>query len=778
MTNEIEIRVKAVNETASGLDEAKVSAKEAGQLAGEEFSSSFASGASSVSEKAYLTGSEISQMISVGIASGIPEVEAQVQELMAGLPATIDPEVKYAGGYVGDELMAAFLAAVEGGASGDSVASAVVSMGESAQPAAAEAGTTLGTVFSQTLTESATVSMDAFFSSGLGPGVAMMEHDLEAQAAVIGENFGAVFSSKATKGLEDATSRANFIAGGLPSELDKTAASADKAAGSMGGLGSVLMGPVGYGLFSLAYFLPMIGGLFSSGAVSASVFTQAVQQDSNAVGDNTAKVIAQTLAKSDLSAISSQLGLSQAQLIEYAAGEANVQQQVVQAYQAKLKALQETEQAQGRVTAGRSGANATDPTAVSISQLQQQKAALDQVAQAVAVSIQQSAEQSSALYAAEQTNQIYSAAVRAVAASQLLNAQNTLISNQATAQFGSQVLAVESTVQYMTNAMHAANITLQQQTLLSAENSVGLLNLGTSQNSLNQSLVLGETAYSQSTQEANAYGTALTSLNGDTVTLLGSEASFTTSLNSLTTSIKTNGDSLDVNTAKGAANVQTVIAIANAADKAAVAVYQNEVNTKGSTLAYEDANAKLQQEKTAFENQAIAAGMSKDKVKQLADELFQLPSAKDIPINVNTQPAMNGLAEVINRINSSSGTVTIYETPSGTVFSSGGGNKAKAVGGPSSGYAATGGARYANTVMNEYGPEAVNLPNGSMVVPAANTAALMEQMGVGFGGGGKLVVEWVGGNSADKLFELFRENIRFKYGSDPQSVQKALGQNY
>lgn len=435
---------------------------------------------------------------------------------------------------------------------------------------------------------------------------------------------------------------------GLASDLGGVEKAATGATAGMGLMANMMYGPLGMAAFGLMTFWPQISSMFTNSAVSASVFTQAVQQDSQAVGDNTAVVIQSTLAKSDLSGISQQLGLSQAQLIEYAAGEANVQQQVTAAYNAKQTALSAT--SDNEQIHSKAQLESASSAQIESQNLAGQKAALDQVTSAVAQAIQQDAANSAALLAAEQTTQIYTAAVNALGQAQLLQTQQTKMTNQATAEFGSQVLFAESSVSYMNAAMQAAVATGRESALTSAYASVGLLNLGTSQSELNAQLSASETLYTEAQAGAQAYGTALTSLNGSVNTLLGSEASFTTTLSGLTTAVKANGDSLDVNTTKGAANITAITGIATAAQAASVAVYQNDVANGNASKAYQDATDKLAQEKEAFITAADKAGLNKQAVQQLADELFKLPPSVSTTVNVDTSAATNNLDSLYSLI--------------------------------------------------------------------------------------------------------------------------------
>lgn len=586
----------------------------------------------------------------------------------------------------------------------------------------------------------------------------------------------------------------------------------EQASGHMSGLANVMYGPAGMAVFGLMAVLPLLSGMFSQNAVTASAFTSAVQQDSNAVGDNTAATIQQILAKSDLADISRTLGLSQAQLIEYAAGEANVQAAVTAAYNAKQAALgstKDTEQVHSK--AQLEGATSAQ---LQSQALAGQKATLDQVTSAVQAAIVQDKAQSDALLAAEQTTQIYNAAVDALGSKMLLQVESTQMSNEATARYGAQILAAESTQQFMNAAVAAAGVNMElqahatdianeataqygyqviamheqltsmnaaldasqvsmlEQAQTSAQASVGLLGLGDAQSQVNYQLVDAEEQYTASTTQANAYAAALTALSGTTNTLLGAEAAFTTSLGQLDTAVKSNGTSLDVTTTKGAANVTMFTQVATAADKAAAAVYQHEVNTEGATKAYDDANAKLLAEKDAFEQAAEKAGFNKTAVQQLADELYQLPSNIDIGMNVDTEKAKKGVKGLIEWIDAQSGAVTVFENSAGQVWSPGSGaSRAQAVGGPSSA-AAVGGGRSGWTQVDEQGPELMNMPNGTLVMPHANREALAAAGALGGGGrGGGSVEIRFGGNTDGAFASAFMALVR---NGDITILKKAI----
>ena len=241
--------------------------------------------------------------------------------------------------------------------------------------------------------------------------------------------------------------------------------------------------------------------------------------------------------------------------------------------------------------------------------------------------------------------------------------------------------------------------------------------------------------------------------------LLGTEAAVTIALGNLTTSVKTNGTSLDVNSEKGAKNTQAFVSIAGAAVKAASAVYESEFATKGATTAYNDANATLATSKARFIAAADAAGFSKDQVAALAEQLFHLPPAENISITADTGPALASLAGLLYRINTSSGTVRVYTTASGSVGSTGmAGTKAQATGGIVG--AASGGARGSLTWVGEQGPELVDLPYGSTVTPNSNASSLVESGGRGIGGdGGSMQISFAG-NTDSAFATAFMRLVR------------------
>lgn len=80
-----------------------------------------------------------------------------------------------------------------------------------------------------------------------------------------------------------------------------------------------------------------------------------------------------------------------------------------------------------------------------------------------------------------------------------------------------------------------------------------------------------------------------------------------------------------------------------------------------------------------------------------------------------------------------------------------------------------------SAVIGDRGIELMRLPNGTQIMPAANTRTAIES---GHGGNGPALIqiEWIGGNAGDEFLRWLRKNIRVIGGGGPNSVQRALGQ--
>lgn len=573
---------------------------------------------------------------------------------------------------------------------------------------------TLGTVLGSAASAGGTALMglDPILNTTLG---LVQKIANPATVGAAGGLFAAMkFDPSIASGLTNAAGALSKYASGAVTaegESTKLGSAASGMAGALGKGASVMSGPWGMAIGAgIGLVTGLVGSLINAShasdalTVSQQDLQNAISQDGGAAGQATAAYITATDAANGLSKTAADAGVSQATWTEAVLGNKDAQASVIAAVNTANQVIQN------------------------------QQLATDE------------ASRSSGKFSGELQDATISAQAGAAAHNTLTDANQKLINslNAQTRQVADaistqtkyqQAMAAVTNEQTLFNAsLEASYNQLVANAQASALTTVGALNLGSANYTVTSSLSSTVTAYSEAQTEGNAYGQVLQAINGDAQTLIGSEASFTTALSGLTDAVKVNGTSLDVNTKNGAANITAFTGIASAADKAATAVYQNEVNTKGATTAYNDANAKLAQEKQAFEDAAIKAGYNKDQVKALADQLFQLPP--DVKIGVDTSAATSGLTTLIKKINNSSGTVKIYESSSGQVWSTGGGNKAEATGGAYGGAAATGGIRSNLVMVGERGTELVRMPFGSTVIPHSNLESMAATGNLGASGGG------------------------------------------
>ncbi|WP_435824372.1 phage tail tape measure protein [Microbispora amethystogenes] len=164
--------------------------------------------------------------------------------------------------------------------------------------------------------------------------------------------------------------------------------------------------------------------------------------------------------------------------------------------------------------------------------------------------------------------------------------------------------------------------------------------------------------------------------------LSGYEAAWDSALASL----KENGKTLNVTTAKGRENRSALLGLAEAAQEVVSAM--RDMNKPSSQIV-----AKMAEQRKEFIRMARAMGLTLAQAKKLADRYGLVPSkVKGILAKESKDLAYNKKAEAYNK--------TI---------------EAKASGGPAGGW----------TLLGEEGPELTWLPGGSYVVPANRTRALL-----------------------------------------------------
>lgn len=486
-------------------------------------------------------------------------------------------------------------------------------------------------------------------------------------------------------------------AGGL---IGKAGSAAESAAGGFGTMADVMGGPWG---LAIGAGVGLLGGLISSfeqSRVSAADFTAAIAQDSGQVGANTESIIQQTIAKQNLSDLNSTLGVSTSTLIEFAAGDKAAQEQVTAAYQAKETALNQASAAQGvHSRAEEEGGNAADHQAEALTNAKQR---LDEVTKAVADAIAQQNEQTKSLQAAEKATNVF------------------------------------------TQQVNAEKLALQQNAQTALVNATALNDSLAPQGQLTNAAINASLAYGQAKDATKQYTEALDGLYAQYGDTSAAQAAMTTSIAGLKGQISKGTDAVNLNTAAGAKNFTAFQGAASAAETYSEKLYQQTGDAR-------QAQAALQQAATQIDAAATAAGLSAKQVAQLNTELFGVPKVTDIKISADTSAAQNSLATLLKRIDTSSGTVTVYENSSGYVGSTQGGLKAHAAGGF---------APYTEpAIFGEQGPEiGYPVPGGMQVIPAAQTRQILSGASNGAAGG---------------LPALGTQVHQYFYGSSLPSIEQA-----
>lgn len=105
-------------------------------------------------------------------------------------------------------------------------------------------------------------------------------------------------------------------------------------------------------------------------------------------------------------------------------------------------------------------------------------------------------------------------------------------------------------------------------------------------------------------------------------------------------------NSLDENTAVGSGNASMLSDIASKAQAAAEKQYQVDQTTMSAKDAADKYAATLATQRQKFEDAAVAAGFNRDQVRALGDQVFALPSAKQIEVLANTAAAAQKISSV------------------------------------------------------------------------------------------------------------------------------------
>lgn len=235
-----------------------------------------------------------------------------------------------------------------------------------------------------------------------------------------------------------------------------------------------------------------------------------------------------------------------------------------------------------------------------------------------------------------------------------------------------------------------------------------------------------------------------------------------------------NGRNIDINTEKGRGNQSALDDLAEAYHRNIQSMNDAGESTATMTGFTEGARRK-------FIQVATQMGYSGKAAERLAEKYGLIPKERNTVIKANTFAAQAKLAvfEATARQATQDRIMNIIVRQStGGLFGWG-----KETGGIASGsmhysHAETGGARHGSTMINEAGPEMVQLPSGSKVMTQGATRAALESglLPVGGGGGGPMHLTVGFDGSVPEALRGLIKGLRFEisnsYGGN---VQRALG---
>lgn len=227
-----------------------------------------------------------------------------------------------------------------------------------------------------------------------------------------------------------------------------------------------------------------------------------------------------------------------------------------------------------------------------------------------------------------------------------------------------------------------------------------------------------------------------------------------------------NGKNLDLTTEKGRNNQSALNDIVDT-------TYSVIEAMRAQGLGTQEVQGFMDSSRKSFVDHAQAMGMDATQANQLADKLGLIPGNYNAKIIVDNGQALHAFSAVQNAIAGIPRNINVAINQTLNAIS----NQHKATGGIVSGAvwgAATGGQRHSSTVIDEVGPELVELPDGSRVATAGATRAMGEAGWLGGGGSG--VVVQLSMDSSDPLIRAIMGAMRYevldRYGG---SVSKALG---
>lgn len=258
--------------------------------------------------------------------------------------------------------------------------------------------------------------------------------------------------------------------------------------------------------------------------------------------------------------------------------------------------------------------------------------------------------------------------------------------------------------------------------------------------------------------------------------LSGAQIGYQESIRGANEALQENGKNLDITTEKGGDNKKALDDIADSAWKVVAGMKESSATT-------EDVRSFMEGARGAFVQMAIDMGMDAVAANALADKLGLVPG------NYVATVAVNGFEEAMARADALENkirTMTSNKVINLRVNTSGSGMGGHMLAGLASGgvasaaelgsiyssgipFAAAGGAQgMATVIKDEQGPEITRMPNGSMVIPAGQSQAMMQGM---MGGTPRveLVIRSGGAPIEDLLTEVLRRACQAATGGNVQA---------
>lgn len=266
-------------------------------------------------------------------------------------------------------------------------------------------------------------------------------------------------------------------------------------------------------------------------------------------------------------------------------------------------------------------------------------------------------------------------------------------------------------------------------------------------------------AYAQTLQEIVTLGEQMA---GGVLTLSEAQISYQDSLAAASESIKENGKNLDLATEAGRTNQGALNDLASSTWDTITAMEQQSASV-------EEVRGFMEGARAEFIQTAMSMGMSADQANKLADRLGLIPGKYTAEVRVDA----GGVEGLLSRIRGSLSSIggAIANINWGRVY---GRQHGGITGSADIWGAASGGLRHSSTMVNEAGPEAINLPNGSTVLPAGTTRALADSGAFSGGGPTQIILSMAGSDRIGRaVLEDLRVLIRNEFGGD---VVAALGQ--